>query len=134
MFDQRTHIYLNPVAADRAEEFERFLLEVAAPAVRAQRPDLADRWRLLRAEAPEPEDPSVVTYVMIFDGGDLEQDWELDKLLPAHYGAEEAERLAGPWLDSFAPLQQWLDALAARDGQDPQVGWTFTPLGARTLG
>ncbi len=48
MSDQQTHIYLTPVSADRAQEFERFSLEVVEPAVATQRPDLVGRWRLLR--------------------------------------------------------------------------------------
>jgi hypothetical protein len=128
MAEQQTHIYLNPVATDRAAEFEKFMVEVAAPAVRAQRPDLADRWRLLRATAPEASDPSVITYALVFDGGSLAEDWELDNLLPAHFGQEEADRLGASWMETFIPLQQWVGALAARE-DGPQIGWTFTSVG-----
>jgi hypothetical protein len=128
MFEQQTHIFLNPVAADRAEEFEKFLLDVAAPAVRAQRPELADRWRLLRASTPEDADASIVTYAMVFDGGELEDDWELDKLLPAHYGQEEADRLGAAWMETFVPLSRWIAGLADGDEAGPQVGWTFTTV------
>jgi hypothetical protein len=131
MFDQQTHIYLNPVAVDRAEEFETFLFEVVAPALAAQRPELVDRWRVLKATAPETADPSVVTYAFLFDGGDLAEDWDLDKLLPAHYGQEEAERLGSAWMECFAPFQNWVDAVASRGRHEPQVGWTFTTVGAR---
>ena len=128
MFERQTHIYLNPVATEHAAEFEKFLVEVAAPAVRAQRPDLADRWRLLRATGPEAADASITTYALVLDGGDLADDWELDKLLPAHYGQEEADRLGSSWMTTFVPVSQWIGGLAEASGDGPQVGWTFTTV------
>src|SRR3712207_2490260 len=59
MSDQQTHLYLTPVSAERAEEFERFLLDVVAPAVAAQRPELVGRWRLLRPSQAESADDTV---------------------------------------------------------------------------
>jgi hypothetical protein len=124
MADQ-THLVLNPVQADRAEEFERFLAEVVAPAVRAQRPDLDGRWQVLRAI--EPSD-SVVTYCFIFDGGSLAQDWELDVLLPAHYGKEEADRMIRDWVETFAPLDPWAESALTSERDPGQVEWTLEPV------
>ena len=69
--------------ADRVAAFEEFLVKVQQ-AVEAQRPDLEGRWRVLKAT----EAGDVTTYAFIFEGGDLEADWDLRTLMPAHYGAE----------------------------------------------
>ena len=78
---EQLHLVLNPVRADRADDFERFLVESVAPALRAERPDLDGRWRVLRSTQPSD---GVVTYAFIFEGGSLAEHWELDVLLPAH--------------------------------------------------
>jgi hypothetical protein len=126
MSDQQTHVILNPVRTDRAEEFERFLRETVVPAVRARSPELDGRWHVLRAT--EPDGDGVVTYVFLFDGGDLDDDWDLGTLLPAHYGTEEGERLLDEWLGTFAPRSEWAGLLADEDDDGPQVGWTLTPV------
>jgi hypothetical protein len=128
VFEQPTHIYLNPVASERAEEFERFVVEVVVPAIRSVRPDLEGRWHLLKPVEPDPSDASICTYAFVFDGGSLEDDWELDKLLPAHYGAEAAGRLMSAWAETFVPLSRWLSSLGGDDAATPQVGWTFSTL------
>ena len=128
MSRQPTHIYLNPVASEKADEFEKFLVDVVVPAIRAQRPDLDGRWQVLKPVAPEATDGSICTYAFVFDGGSLEDDWELDNVLPAHYGDEEADRLLSAWLDTFVPLSRWLASLSVDDVDAPQVGWTFTTL------
>jgi hypothetical protein len=125
MTSSTTHIYLNPVRTDRVTAFEQFLA-VVHEAVDAQRPDLAGRWQVLKATAPESGDPGLTTYAFLFDGGDLETDWDLEVLLPAHFGAEEAERLMSAAADTFAPYHDWVAALGDHDGDMPQVGWTFT--------
>ena len=125
MFEQTTHLLLNPVRTERAQDFERFLVETVVPAVRAQRPELDGRWRVLRAA--EPDTDEVVTYVFVFDGGTLD-DWELDAILPAHYGADEAQRLADEWMDTFAPRAGWVAALAGDEDEGPQVGWTLSTV------
>ena len=63
---EQTLIVVNPVRADRADEFEGWLRSVVRPAVQAHQPHLEDRWRVLRS--PEPED-GVVAFVFLFDGG-----------------------------------------------------------------
>ena len=127
MTGSTVHIYLNPVRADRAAAFEQFL-EMTDQAVSAQRPELASRWQVLKAVAPEPADPNVITYAFLFDGGDLDADWDLDVLLPAHYGAEEAGRMLAAWSDTFATYGEWVAALGDHDDGITQVGWTFSVL------
>lgn len=119
------HLGLNPVRSDRTEEFERFLAEVVVPAVRAQRPDLDGRWRVMRTSQPSED---VVTYVFMLEGGSLAEDWELNVLLPAHFGKEEAERLIGDWVETFAPLEAWTDAALASGRDSGQVALTLTPV------
>jgi hypothetical protein len=117
------HIYLNPVRSERADDFERFLRDTVVPAVMDQRPHLAGRWRVLRAMGANN---GVVTYAFVFDGGSLQEDWELDNLLPAHLGGQRAAQLLAEWQDTFAPLQGWLEALAREKQPDEiQVGWSF---------
>ena len=130
MDDQVTHVALTPVAVDRADDFERFLSETVDPAVRAQRPDLEGRWRCLRSTEPEPGDTGVVTYVFLFEGGDLEEDWALEKLLPPHYGAEKAEQLLEEWLATLAPRERWMAALGGSD--EEQVVWSTAPVSVRS--
>jgi hypothetical protein len=126
VFEQPTHIYLNPVASDRAGDFEQFLTEVVVPAVRAQRPQLEGRWHVLKADQSAESDGSVAIYAFVFDGGSLEEDWELEDLIPAHYGKDEGQRLLSSWMESFVPLSRWLATLGEEAG--PQLGWTFTAI------
>jgi hypothetical protein len=116
------HFGLNPVRAERAEDFERFLANVVVPAIRAQRPDLDGRWRLMRST--EPAD-GVVTYAFMFEGGTLDEDWELNVLLPAHYGADEADRLIREWVETFAPLDAWAAGAVSSGRDSNQVVWTM---------
>ena len=83
MTDAPTLVAVSRVRPERADEFERWLAEVAMPAVRAE--GIADdRWRLLRStEAP--------VFVFLFTGG-APEDWDLSRLLPIHYGTERAEQ------------------------------------------
>ena len=127
MLEQNVHIYLNPVQVHLADEFEKFLADVVAPAVAAQRPQLADQWRVLKPTLPEPADADVITYAFIFDGGDLANDWDLETLLPAQYGQEEANRLLKKWTSTFAPYRTWIAALGDHAEEPAQIGWTFTP-------
>ena len=122
---EETHLVLTPVLAERADDFERFLTEVVQPAVKGQRPNLAGRWQILRSTQPAD---GVVTYAFLFDGGSLDEDWELDNLLPAHYGQEQAERLVGEWLEAFAPVGPWAESAAAAGQEFNQVVWTLRPV------
>ena len=46
---EQLHIVVQPVRADRAGDFERFLTDVVTPAVQAHRPELDQRWRVMRS-------------------------------------------------------------------------------------
>jgi hypothetical protein len=122
------HLALNPVRADRADEFERFLFEVVRPAVRAQRPDLDDRWRVHRETATGKD---VVVYVILCEGGSLE-DWSLPPLLTAEYGEAEADRLLTEWSGTFADPGSWWGGRGGED--DPaadsalQAIWSLEPF------
>jgi hypothetical protein len=120
------HLGLNAVRSDRAADFERFLAEVVTPAVRAQRPDLDGRWQVMRSVGSSSE--GVITYVLMLEGGTLEEDWELGVLLPAHYGEEEAARLIKDWLETFAPLEPWAQEAVSSAQESGQVVWTLEPV------
>jgi hypothetical protein len=125
MMQEPLHLGLNPVRTERAEEFERFLADVVAPAVRAQRPDLDGRWRVLRSNESSG---GVTTYVFMLEGGSLATDWELDVLLPAHYGEEEAHRLMGEWVETFASLDAWAEGALSSGRESNQLLWTLEPV------
>lgn len=116
------HVVLQPVQAERARDFKRFVTEVVAPAVQAQRPDLDGRWRVLRSSEPTNR---VVTFAFLFEGGSLTEDWQLDALLAAHYGKQDAERLMG---ETFAPLAPWAEAAASEGQESNQVVLTLEPV------
>jgi hypothetical protein len=125
MMSDQLHVVLHPVQADRAEDFERFLTDVVAPAVRTQRPDLDQRWRVMRsAEAAN----GVVTFAFLLEGGSLTEDWELGVVLPAHYGEQEAERLIAAWAETFAPLTPWAEAAVSAGQESNQVVWTLESI------
>ena len=123
MSDQ-LHVVLQPVRAERADDFERFLSEVVTPAVHAQRPDLGQRWRVLRSVESSK---GVVTFVVLLEGGSTE-DWELDELIPAHYGEQEAKRLMAEWSETFAPLTPWADDAVSAGEESNQLAWTLEPV------
>jgi hypothetical protein len=124
MFDDTTHVYLTLVAAERADDFDRFLRDAVTPAVDARQPHLSGRWRALRASAANGD---VLTYVFLFDGGDLEEDWDLGPLFEAHFGKEQAERYFQQWDDMTVSVRRWADGLS--EGPDSgQIGWTCSPV------
>ena len=105
----RTCIALNPVRAERADDFEAWLRSVVVPAARDHQPELEGRWRVLRGA--EVED-GVVVFAFLFDGG-TDDDWDLGLLLEKALGAEGAHR-------ALADLHGMLT-------QD-QYGWWFSPV------
>jgi hypothetical protein len=124
MFDETTHVYLTPITAARADDFDTFLRDVVAPAVEARRPQVAGRWRALK---PDKRDGDCLTYVFLFDGGDLDADWDLVPVFEEHYGADEAARLFEQWGGMAPETEQWAGALVPIDGSG-QVGWSCTPV------
>ncbi len=91
--DDRRHIYLTPVHADKADEFEEWVRTTLVPAVRKARPVLDDRWQTLRSTE---ESDGVVYFTFILQGGDP-SDWEIDPLLREANGEEAAARDAERW-------------------------------------
>jgi hypothetical protein len=75
-----------------------------------------------------PPSGEVVTYVFLLEGGTLDEDWELNVLLPAHFGKEEADRLISDWVETFAPLESWADAALASGRDSGQVAYTLEPV------
>ena len=124
MSDQ-LHVILQPVQAERADDFERFLSDVVAPAVQARRPELGPRWRVLRSVETSQ---GVATFVILLEGGSLTEDWELDELLPAHFGEQEAQRLMAEWVETFAPLHSWAEDAVSTGQENNQLVWTLEPI------
>ncbi len=104
-----SYIFVNPVFADRAEDFESWLRSEVVPAVRNHRPDLDGRWQVLRAAE---EDEGTVVFAFVLRGGH-ESDWDLARLLERALGPAGAERA----------LQAMSEMLKA-----PQYGWAFVPV------
>ena len=124
MSDQ-LHVVLQPVRAERAADFERFVNEVVARAVQGQRPDLARRWRVMRSSEAAN---GVVTFAFLLEGGSLTEDWDLGVLLATHHGEQEAERLLDEWAGTFAPLTPWAEAAVGAGQESNQVVWTLEDL------
>ncbi len=106
---QPTLIAINPVIAERADDFEDWLRTIVVPAVREHRPGQEGRWEVLRAT--EQED-GTVTFVFIFHGGDAAE-WSLEPLLDQALGAEGAQR-----------AMTNMSGMMKRE----QYGWIFTPV------
>ncbi len=104
-----TLIAINPVRADRADDFEEWLRTVVVPAVERLRPAQDGRWSVLRAEQAED---GVVTFAFLFHGGQAE-DWELQSLLEEALGPAGAE-------DALRRMSDML--------QRDQYGWSLAPV------
>jgi hypothetical protein len=107
--DDRRHIYLTPVRAERADEFESWLRQVLTPAVRKSRPDTEARVQTLRATE---ESDGVVYFVFVAQGGD-DAEWDIRPLLEEALGSAAAASETKAW-DSML--------------QGDQVGGTFRTL------
>lgn len=59
-------------------------MHAEAVAVRPATADRADDFERFITE--------VVPYAFMFEGGSLTEDWDLDVVLPAHYGDEQTDR------------------------------------------
>jgi hypothetical protein len=110
--DRATHIYINPIKTDRAEEWESFTRSVIIPVVASQRPEFLDRVRLLRADGQED---GATLFAFVFDGGEID-DYDLGPLFTAEYGEQEGSQR----------LQEWLEMFARE-----QYGWTFHDVSLR---
>jgi hypothetical protein len=122
---EELHLVLQAVRADRADDFERFLVDVVEPAVRARRPDLDGRWRVMRAS---DRLDGAVTYAFMLQDGSLTEDWDLEVVLSGHYGDAEAGRLLSGWLETFAPVEAWLEAALSTGRESNQVVFTLRPV------
>ena len=104
-----TLVAINPVIAERADDFEEWLRTIVVPAVREHRPEQEGRWEVLRAT--EEEDGTVI-FTFIFRGGDP-SDWHLEPLLNQALGAEGAQRAMAN-----------LSGMMKRE----QYGWILAPV------
>jgi hypothetical protein len=104
-----TLIAINPVLAERADDFEEWLRTIVVPAVREYRPELEGRWEVLRATEGEG---GTVIFTFILRDGDA-SDWYLEPLLDQALGGEGAQR-----------------AMASLSGmmKREQSGWIMTPV------
>ena len=102
-------IAINPVIADRAGDFEDWLRTVLAPATRDHRPELLDRWEVLRATKPED---GLVIFTFLFYGGEAAE-WQMEPILAQALGPEGARRA----LEDMSAMMKGL-----------QYGWELTPI------
>ena len=104
-----TLIAINPVIADRADDFAEWLRTVLFPAARAHRPDTNGRCDVLRAT--EAENGAVI-FTFLFYG--LEpSDWQMEPILEKALGAEAAQQAL---TDMTAMLKAG------------QYGWSLSPV------
>lgn len=102
-------IAINPVMADCAGDFEDWMRTVLVPAIRGHRPELLDRWDVLRATT---EDNGLVIFTFLFYGGQAAE-WEMEPILASALGAEAARRA----LQTMGTMLQ-----------GEQYGWELTPV------
>jgi hypothetical protein len=107
--DDRRHIYMTPVRAERADDFEAWLRQVLTPAARKSRPDTEARVQTLRATE---ESGGLVYFAFVAEGGD-DAEWDIRPLLEEALGSAAAE----------SETQAW-DSMLRGD----QVGGTFRTL------
>jgi hypothetical protein len=104
MFSETKLIALNPVLADRADDFEEWLRTIAQPALEKCRPDQVGRWQALRSTEAEE---GVITFVFLFAGAS--EEWELLPLLEEALGAERAKEAMSEFDEMFNGEQHgWL--------------------------
>jgi len=94
-------IAINPVLAERAGDFEDWLRTVLVPATREHRPELLDRWEVLRAAK---EEDSQVIFTFLFYG-DQAAEWQMEPILAQALGAEGARRALENMLAMMKGLQ-----------------------------
>ena len=94
-------IAINPVLAGRADDFEDWLRAVLVPATREHRPELLDRWEVLRAAK---EEDGQVIFTFFFYGGQA-ADWQMEPILAQALGAEGARRALEDMLAMMKGLQ-----------------------------
>jgi hypothetical protein len=107
---QPTLVAINPVIAERVDDFEDWLRTIVVPAVREYRPELEGLWEVLRATNEAGR--GTVIFKFIFRGGDP-SDWYLEPSLDRALGAEGAQR-----------------AMADMSGmmKREQYGWILAPI------
>jgi hypothetical protein len=91
--DDSRHIYLTPVRAEHADEFERWLGSTLLAAVRKVQPEQEQRQQVLRATE---ERDGLVYFAFVLAGGDASE-WQIDPLLRQAFGDEAAEREGEAW-------------------------------------
>ena len=105
-----TLIAINPVVADRADEFEEWLRSVFVPVSNERRPEQRGRWRVLRATEV---DDGVVVFAFVCEGEDADH-WDMEPMLVEALGQDGADHA----LARFAGMLKGGD----------QQGWTFTEV------
>jgi hypothetical protein len=106
---QLSMIAINPVMADRADDFEDWLRTVLVPATRDHRPELLDRWEVLRAAK---EEDGQVIFTFVFYGGEAAE-WQMEPILAQALGEEGTRRA----LENMLAMMKGL-----------QYGWELTPV------
>jgi hypothetical protein len=91
--DDRRHIYLTPVRAEQADEFEAWMRRTLMPAVRKVQPESEPRQQTLRAIE---EHDGVVYFAFVLEGGDSAY-WEIGPLLKQALGDAATERENEAW-------------------------------------
>src|SRR3954466_12743589 len=99
------NIYLTPVTAERADDFEAWLRSTLFPAVAQVRPDLAPRAQTWRSDARQ----GLVYFAFLLEGDDS-GGWQIDPILREALGDSATE----------AAWREWEDLVVA-----PRIGGAF---------
>ena len=114
---ETTLLAINPVLAERADDFEEWLRAVVVPAMRTHQPELVNRVTVLRAT--ETVD-GVTTFAFLAQGGEP-ADWELEPLLERALGRDDATREMAQMSSMLREEQYgWLVRRVPFDGSEPE--------------
>lgn len=93
-------IVLNPIRADKREQFEHLVNEILRPAVEENYPGVVQSVRYL---APaEPNEKGHYLYVFLFDPVIDDVDYSISNLFSRQYGATKGQEYVEHWTECFA--------------------------------
>ncbi len=90
-------VCISIVKPDKREAFVRHVREVKAPAVRATRPEAHASVRLLEPSGPSAD--GTWSFVWLMDPVVAGEDYEIEPIYEAYYGAQKARQHVKEWND-----------------------------------
>jgi hypothetical protein len=108
--DTPRYVIATFVKPGRDSDFEQFIRDVVVPAVAQVQPQHVGAWRLLRPAGDETEE-TTRAWIMTMHGPSSLEDWDLQPLFDAAYGAD-ASREHMRYLEDMLDGDQTVYALS----------------------